>query len=117
MNRRSRMICDGIITKTYHSTLISKTQNPDFKCSQVDLVKSGFTLNSIIYVGIYALIYQHTILGEGMVSRDGLPCGVLSSDIFKIEKYCLGLEVRSPDPSQVLATVMVALKLSLSQTV
>ena len=30
---------------------------------------------SIVYVGIYALIYQYTILGEGIVSRDGLPRG------------------------------------------
>ena len=31
----------------------------------------------MIYDGIYALIYLHTILGEGMDSRDGLPRGVL----------------------------------------
>ena len=31
------------------------------------LVKMGS--RSIVYVGIYALIYQHTILGEGIVSR------------------------------------------------
>ena len=30
----------------------------------------------MVYVGIYALIYLHTILGEGIVSRDGLPRGV-----------------------------------------
>ena len=48
---------------------------------------------SIVYVGIYALIYLHTILGEGIVSRDGLPRGVLPSGILKIEKYCPGLKV------------------------
>ena len=47
----------------------------------------------MIYVGIYALIYLHTILGEGIVSRDGLPRGVLPSGILKIEKYCPGLKV------------------------
>ena len=51
----------------------------------------------MIYVGIYALIYLHTILGEGIVSRDGLPRGVLPSGILKIEKYCPGLKVRSPE--------------------
>ena len=51
---------------------------------------------SIVYVGIYALIYQHTILGERIVSRDGLPRGVLPSGILKIEKYCPGLKVRFP---------------------
>ena len=49
--------------------------------------------DSIVYFGIYALIYQHTILGEGIVSRDGLPRGVLPSGILKIEKYCPGLKV------------------------
>ena len=49
----------------------------------------------MVYVGIYALIYLHTILGEGIVSRDGLPRGVLPSGILKIEKYCPGLKVRS----------------------
>ena len=49
--------------------------------------------HSIVYVGIYALIYQHTLLGEGIISRDGLPRGVLPSGIFKIEKYCPGLKV------------------------
>ena len=44
----------------------------------------------MIYVGIYALIYLHTILGEGMDSRDGLPRGALPSGILKIEKYCPG---------------------------
>ena len=39
---------------------------------------------------------QHTILGERIVSRDGLPRGVLPSGILKIEKYCPGLKVRSP---------------------
>ena len=52
--------------------------------------------HSMVYVGIYALIYLHTILGEGIVSRDGLPRGVLPSGILKIEKYCPGLKVRSP---------------------
>ena len=47
----------------------------------------------MVYVGIYALIYLHTILGEGIVSRDGLPRGVLPSGILKIEKYCPGLKV------------------------
>ena len=46
---------------------------------------------SIVFVGIYALIYPHTILGEGIISRDGLPRGVLPSGILNIEKYCLGL--------------------------
>ena len=50
----------------------------------------------MVYVGIYALIYLHTILGEGIVSRDGLPRGVLPSGILKIEKYCPGVKVRSP---------------------
>ena len=40
----------------------------------------------IEYVGIYALIYLQTILVERIVSRDGLPCGVLPSGILKIEK-------------------------------
>ena len=48
---------------------------------------------SIVYFGKYALIYQLTILGERIVSRDGLPRGVLSSSILKIEKYCPGLKV------------------------
>ena len=47
----------------------------------------------MIYVGIYALIYLHTILGEGMDSRDGLPRGALPSGILKIEKYCPGHKV------------------------
>ena len=50
----------------------------------------------MIYVGIYALIYLHTILGEGMDSRDGLPRGALPSGILKMEKYCPGHKVRSP---------------------
>ena len=50
----------------------------------------------MIYVGIYALIYLHTILGEGIVSRDDLPRGVLPSGILKMEKYCPGHKVRSP---------------------
>ena len=51
----------------------------------------------MVYVGIYALIYLHTILGEGMDSRDGLPRGALPSGILKIEKYCPGLDVRLPN--------------------
>ena len=47
----------------------------------------------MVNVGIYALIYLHTILGEGIVSRDGLPRGVLPSGILKIEKYCPGHKV------------------------
>ena len=35
------------------------------------LVKMGS--RSIVYVGKYALIYLHTIVGERIVSRDGLP--------------------------------------------
>ena len=61
------------------------------------LVKMGS--RSIVYVGIYALIYLHTILGERIVSRDGLPRGVLPSGILKIEKYCPGLKVRFPRDS------------------
>ena len=48
---------------------------------------------SIVSVGIFALIYQHTILGERIVSRVGLPRGVLPSGNLKIEKYCPGLKV------------------------
>ena len=47
----------------------------------------------MVYVGIYALIYLHTILGEGIVSRDGLPRGALPSGILKMEKYCPGHKV------------------------
>ena len=50
----------------------------------------------MVYVGTYALIYLHAILAEGIVSRDGLPRGVLPSGILKIEKYCPGLKVRFP---------------------
>ena len=50
---------------------------------------------SIVYVGIYALIYQHIIHGEVIVSRDGLPIGVLPPGMFKIEKYCPRLKFRS----------------------
>ena len=46
----------------------------------------------IVYVGIYALIYQHTILGEGIVSRDGLPRGVLPSGILKTRKNVQALK-------------------------
>ena len=54
---------------------------------------------SIVYVGIYTLIYINTILGAGIVSRDGLPRDglPLPSGILKIEKYCPGLKVRSPE--------------------
>ena len=55
------------------------------------LVKMGS--RSIVYVGIYALIYLHTILGERIVSRDGLPRGVLPSGILKMRKKCPGLKV------------------------
>ena len=55
---------------------------------------------SIVYVGIYALIYLHTILSDGIVSRDGLPRGALPSGILKIEKYCPGLDVRLPNKDQ-----------------
>ena len=48
---------------------------------------------SIEYVGTYALIYQHTILGERIVSRDGLPRGVLPSGILKMRNKCPGLKV------------------------
>ena len=50
----------------------------------------------MVYVGTYALIYLHTILGEEMDSRDGLPRGALPSGILKMEKYCPGLKVRFP---------------------
>ena len=52
---------------------------------------------SIVYVGIYALIYQHTILGEGIVSRDGLPRGVLPSGILKMRKNVQALKFGSRD--------------------
>ena len=52
---------------------------------------------SIVSVGIFDLIYQHTILVERIVSRDELPRGVLPSSISKIVKYCPGLKVQSPD--------------------
>ena len=48
---------------------------------------------SIVSVGIYALIYLHSILDDGIVSRDGLPLGVLPSGNLKIEKYCPGHKV------------------------
>ena len=47
---------------------------------------------SMIYVGIYALIYLHTILGEGIVYRDELPRGVLPPGILKLKKYCPGFK-------------------------
>ena len=46
----------------------------------------------MVYVSTYALIYLHTTLGEGTLSRDGLPRGVLPSGILKMEKYCPGLK-------------------------
>ena len=48
----------------------------------------------MVYVGIYALIYPHTLLGEGIVYYDGLRRGVLPSGILKMEKYCPGLKVQ-----------------------
>ena len=48
----------------------------------------------MVNVGKNVLIYLHTILGEEIVSRDGLPWGVMLSDILKIEKYCPALKVR-----------------------
>ena len=51
---------------------------------------------SIVYVGIYALIYQHTILGERIVSRDGLPRGVLPSGILKMRKNVRALKFPAP---------------------
>ena len=61
----------------------------------------------MIYVGIYALIYLHTILGEGMDSRDGLPRGALPSGILKIEKYCPGLKVPVSSVNPLLSTTFV----------
>ena len=58
------------------------------------LVKMGS--RSIVYVGIYALIYLHTILGERIVSRDGLPRGVLPSGILKMRKNVRALKFGSP---------------------
>ena len=54
--------------------------------------------HSMIYVGIYALIYLHTILGEGMDSRDGLPpresrVAPYRPAFWKLKKYCLGMDV------------------------
>ena len=39
----------------------------------------------MIYVGTYALIYLYTLLGERIVSRDGLLRGILPSGILKME--------------------------------
>ena len=47
---------------------------------------------SIVYVGTYALIYQHTILGERIVSRDGLPRGLLPSVILNMRKNVQALK-------------------------
>ena len=50
----------------------------------------------MIYVGTYALIYLHTILGdsngEGIVSRDGLPRGVLPIGISKMQNIVQALK-------------------------
>ena len=46
----------------------------------------------MVYVGTYALIYLHTILGEGMDSRDGLPRGALPSGILKMRKNVQALK-------------------------
>ena len=72
-----------------------------------DPLKNGFTLNSTVYMSIYALIYLHIIFVERIVSRDGLPCGFLLSGILKIEKNCPGPKVRFPGES-VLAWSMIA---------
>ena len=50
---------------------------------------------SIVYVVSYALIYQHTILGERIVSRDGLPRGFLPSGILKMRKNVQALKFGS----------------------
>ena len=50
----------------------------------------------MVYVGTYALIYLHTILGdsngEGIVSRDGLPRGVLPIGISKMQNIVQALK-------------------------
>ena len=60
-----------------------------------DLAKSEFTVN--VYVGTYALIYLHTILGEGMDPRDGLPRGALPSGILKTRKNVQALKFPARD--------------------
>ena len=47
----------------------------------------------MLYVGTYPQIYPPTILRLGIVSRDGLPRGILPSGILKLKKYCPGLKV------------------------
>ena len=54
----------------------------------------------MLHVGGYAQMYPHTILSQGMDSRDGLPLGALPSGILKIGKYCPGHKVRSPRSCQ-----------------
>jgi len=56
-----------------------------------------FTVNGICR---YISSDQHTLLGERIVTRDGLPRGVLPSVILKTEKYCPGLKVWSPNMSR-----------------
>ena len=51
---------------------------------------------SILYVVKYALIYQDTILGERIVSRDGLPRDVLPSGILKMRKNVMALKFPAP---------------------
>ena len=55
---------------------------------------------SIVYVGTYALIYQHTILGERIVSR-----GVLPSGILKMRKNVQALKFGSPQNDTELETI------------
>ena len=42
------------------------------------------------------MIYLHELLGEEIVSCDGLPYGVLPCRILKMETYCTGLPDRCP---------------------
>ena len=55
-----------------------------------------FTCQRDCAISQKSLIYLHTILGEGIVSHDGLPRGVPPSGILTIEKYCPGFKVRFP---------------------
>ena len=50
----------------------------------------------MVYVGTYALIYLHTILGEGMDPSDGLPRGALPSGILKTKKILSGTGCSAP---------------------
>ena len=59
----------------------------------------------MVYVGTYALIYLHTILGERIVSRDGLPRGVLPSGILKMRKNVQALKFGSPQNDTELETI------------